>query len=63
MKTFGTEVKIAQVRALVTVLDVNDNAPHFTREPYYAVVNINAERGTVISKVMRVASYYYKKAL
>lgn len=51
VKSHGQSQSLAQVPVTVRVKDVNDNAPRFTREPYYALVHVNAERGDTVAKV------------
>ena len=46
-----TSSRIAHVPVNITVLDENDNSPMFVNLPYYAVASVDAERGTVITKV------------
>lgn len=43
--------RVAHVIVNVTVLDVNDNCPMFVNLPYYAVVSVDDEKGSVIAKV------------
>lgn len=43
--------RIAHVIVNVTVLDINDNCPMFVNLPYYAIVSVDAERGSLITKV------------
>lgn len=43
--------RVAHVIVNVTVLDINDNCPMFVNLPYYAIVSVDAERGSVITKV------------
>ncbi|KAG5872822.1 hypothetical protein JTB14_018053 [Gonioctena quinquepunctata] len=45
------KVKIARVSVNVTVLDINDNCPMFVHLPYYAVISVDAVKGSVITKV------------
>ncbi|XP_068601351.1 protocadherin Fat 3a [Brachionichthys hirsutus] len=60
---------VARVMVRVQVEDVNDNAPVFVGLPYYAAVQVEAEPGTPIFRVMAVdndkglngkVSYYLK---
>ncbi|XP_068174232.1 protocadherin Fat 3-like [Antennarius striatus] len=60
---------VARVMVRVQVEDVNDNAPVFVGLPYYATVQVEAEPGTPIFRVMAVdndkgvngkVSYYLK---
>lgn len=46
--------RVAHVIVNVTVLDINDNCPMFVNLPYYAIVSIDASRGSVITKVHAV---------
>lgn len=43
--------RVAHVVVNVTVMDVNDNCPMFVNLPYYAVVSVDDEKGSVIAKV------------
>ncbi|KAJ8970950.1 hypothetical protein NQ317_014058 [Molorchus minor] len=43
--------RVAHVIVNVTVLDINDNCPMFVNLPYYAVVSVDDERGSIITKV------------
>ncbi|KAJ8953022.1 hypothetical protein NQ318_015384 [Aromia moschata] len=43
--------RVAHVIVNVTVLDINDNCPMFVNLPYYAVVSVDDEKGSVITKV------------
>lgn len=43
--------RVAHVIVNVTVLDINDNCPMFVNLPYYAVVSVDDEKGSVIAKV------------
>lgn len=43
--------RIAHVIVNVTIIDINDNCPMFVNLPYYAIVSVDAERGSVITKV------------
>ena len=45
---------VARVLVKVQVEDVNDNAPVFVGLPYYAAVQVDAEPGTAIFRVMAV---------
>lgn len=49
--TFRENPRIAHVIVNVTVLDTNDNCPMFVNLPYYAIISVDAERGSVITKV------------
>lgn len=40
--------RVAHVVVNVTVLDINDNCPMFVNLPYYAVVSVDDEKGSVI---------------
>uniref|UniRef100_A0A6P7FFE6 Fat-like cadherin-related tumor suppressor homolog isoform X1 n=1 Tax=Diabrotica virgifera virgifera TaxID=50390 RepID=A0A6P7FFE6_DIAVI len=46
--------RVAHVIVNVTVLDINDNCPMFVNLPYYAVVSIDDEKGSTITKVHAV---------
>uniref|UniRef100_A0A4W3J9S8 FAT atypical cadherin 1b n=1 Tax=Callorhinchus milii TaxID=7868 RepID=A0A4W3J9S8_CALMI len=46
--------RVAHVVVKVTVEDDNDNAPIFVNLPYYAVVQVDAEKGHVIRKVTAI---------
>ncbi|XP_060526655.1 fat-like cadherin-related tumor suppressor homolog isoform X2 [Cylas formicarius] len=43
--------RVAHVVVNVTVLDINDNCPMFVNLPYYAVVSVDDEKGSVIAQV------------
>ncbi|VEN38816.1 unnamed protein product, partial [Callosobruchus maculatus] len=43
--------RVAHVIVNVTVLDINDNCPLFVNLPYYAVVSVDDEKGSIIAKV------------
>lgn len=43
--------RVAHVIVNVTVLDINDNCPMFVNLPYYAVVSVDDEKGSIITKV------------
>lgn len=43
--------RVAHVIVNVTILDINDNCPMFVNLPYYAIVSVDAERGSMITKV------------
>lgn len=43
--------RVAHVIVNVTVMDINDNCPMFVNLPYYAVVSVDDEKGSVITKV------------
>lgn len=43
--------RVAHVVINVTVLDINDNCPMFVNLPYYTVVSVDDEKGSVIAKV------------
>ena len=51
VRTGGRSRRLAQVPVTVTVSDVNDNAPYFTKETYYATVMVSASRGSYVTKV------------
>jgi protocadherin-16/23 len=50
----GNPPKMTRVTVDVHVQDVNDNAPKFTKSPYYANVAENAEKGTKVIQVEAV---------
>lgn len=43
--------RIARVIVNVTISDINDNCPMFVNLPYYAIVSVEAARGSTITKV------------
>lgn len=43
--------RVAHVIVNVSVLDINDNCPMFVNLPYYAVVSVDDEKGSIIAKV------------
>lgn len=43
--------RVAHVIVNVTILDINDNCPMFVNLPYYAVVSVDDQRGSIITKV------------
>lgn len=43
--------RVAHVIVNVTILDINDNCPMFVNLPYYAIVSVDAIRGSIITKV------------
>lgn len=43
--------RVAHVIVNVTIVDINDNCPMFVNLPYYAIVSVDAERGSLITKV------------
>lgn len=43
--------RVAHAVVRVTVMDVNDNAPVFLHQPYFALVSVDAEIGSVVRKV------------
>ncbi|XP_011297771.1 fat-like cadherin-related tumor suppressor homolog isoform X1 [Fopius arisanus] len=43
--------RVAHAIVNVTILDINDNCPMFVNLPYYAVVSVDAQKGSVITKV------------
>lgn len=49
--SFHEEPRVAHVIVNVTILDINDNCPMFVNLPYYAIVSVDAERGSLITKV------------
>jgi hypothetical protein len=42
---------VAHVLVNVTILDMNDNCPMFVNLPYYAVVSVDAIKGSLVYKV------------
>jgi len=42
---------VAHVVVNVTILDMNDNCPMFVNLPYYAVVSVDAIKGSQVYKV------------
>nr|XP_023018375.1 fat-like cadherin-related tumor suppressor homolog [Leptinotarsa decemlineata] len=53
-RSLHSEIKVARVPVNITVLDINDNCPMFVNLPYYAVVSFDAEKGSVITKVLAI---------
>ena len=47
-------IVICDFRLNVHVLDINDNAPIFINQPYYAIVPIDATRGKIVKRIMAV---------
>lgn len=47
----GEKPRIAHTRVEIEVVDINDNRPVFFNLPYYAVVSVEAPKGSVITKV------------
>lgn len=43
--------RVAHVLVNVTILDMNDNCPMFVNLPYYAVVSVDAIKGSLVYKV------------
>lgn len=43
--------RVAHVIVKVGIVDINDNCPMFVNLPYYAVVSVEDEKGSVITKV------------
>ncbi|XP_044594516.1 fat-like cadherin-related tumor suppressor homolog isoform X4 [Cotesia glomerata] len=43
--------RVAHVIVNVTILDINDNCPMFVNLPYYAVVSVDAQKSSIITKV------------
>ena len=43
--------RVAHVVVNVSIMDINDNCPMFVNLPYYAVVSVDDEKGSVITKV------------
>ena len=41
----------ANVKVLLTLLDVNDNEPVFVNQPYHALVPVNAGKGHLVVQV------------
>lgn len=52
--------RIAHVILNVTILDINDNSPMFVNLPYYAIVSVDAERGSLITKVHAIDADAYE---
>ena len=50
----GEKPRIALTRVEVDVLDINDNRPMFVNLPYYAVVSLEATKGSVVTKVQAI---------
>lgn len=50
----GEKPRIAHARVEVDVLDINDNRPMFVNLPYYAVVSLEASKGSVVTKVQAI---------
>lgn len=48
---YREQPRVAHVIVNVTILDINDNCPMFVNLPYYAIVSVDAARGSVITKV------------
>ncbi len=44
--------RIAHCVVTVHILDINDNAPVFVNQPYFAIVSINAEEGESVKEVV-----------
>lgn len=49
--TYAEKPRVAHVIVNVTILDINDNCPMWVNLPYYAIVSVDAERGSLITKV------------
>lgn len=49
--TYREKPRVAHVIVNITILDINDNCPIFVNLPYYAIVSVDAERGSLITKV------------
>lgn len=47
----GERPRVAHTRIEVNVTDVNDNRPVFLNQPYYAVVSLEAPKGSTVTKV------------
>ena len=52
-----TPPRLAHALVHVSIIDINDNAPMFVNQPYYASVSVNADIGHLIKKV-GLAVYY-----
>lgn len=52
--------RIAHVIVNVTILDINDMSPYFVNLPYYAIVSVDAERGSLITKVHAIDADAYE---
>lgn len=48
---YSEKPRVAHVIVKVTILDINDNCPMFVNLPYYAVVSVDDEKGSSITKV------------
>lgn len=44
--------RVAHVVVNVTILDINDNCPMFVNLPYYAVVSVDDDKGSVCMFVL-----------
>lgn len=51
VQTGGKISRLAQVRVIVTVTDINDNAPLFKKDEYYATATVSTAPRTVITTV------------
>ncbi|XP_060035627.1 protocadherin Fat 3 isoform X2 [Erinaceus europaeus] len=47
-------LRVSRVAVRVTVEDINDNSPIFVGLPYYAAVQVDAQPGTLIYRVMAI---------
>jgi protocadherin Fat 1/2/3 len=45
------KAQVAHAIVEVKILDVNDNAPIFVNQPYYAVVSVDAKKGELVKQV------------
>jgi len=48
-----TPARVAHTQLHVHVIDVNDNAPVFVHQPYFAMVAVDAPVGSIVKKVNR----------
>jgi len=49
--SLGKEIRLAQVRVVVSVKDINDNAPYFSKDHYHASTTVDTARQTSVLKV------------
>ncbi|CAG9825597.1 unnamed protein product [Phaedon cochleariae] len=50
-KSFNGDTKVTHVKVRINVLDINDNCPQFVDLPYYGVVSVDDEKGSVVARV------------
>ncbi|XP_064636197.1 protocadherin Fat 1-like isoform X4 [Lineus longissimus] len=48
------KAQVAHAIVEVKILDVNDNAPKFVNQPYYAVVSVDAKKGELVKQVTAI---------